>query len=1040
MRRLIQPYGHAVARYYLIFCCLLLPVLGFSQGKTFTVSFDRIDMEQALVRLRAVTGSSIAFSQDETKGILVGPADFKSQSTENILKGLLKDQPFTIEKKGTAWLVKKEAAKPAMPAKLAEDTSITGNPRLSALNEVVVLGYGQTQKKIAQTGAIVSITTKEIKQSPVANLTNALAGRLPGLISIQHSGEPGKDAPELYVRGMGSLNTQGPLLTIDGIQKDFDAISLLDPNEVESITILKDASATALYGIKGANGVIIIRTRRGTIGKSVINASVQTAIQQATELPQYVNSYQFATLANEAYKNDNPTGTLLPYSDEQLQGYKENKDPYRYPNVDWLHEMLQPAKMTRADFNISGGAPMAKYFVNVGYTQQDGLYKAEKNDQYDPHLIYKRYNFRSNVDVKFDDDFTMGLNLFGAIENKNSPYTSTYDLFDYLLKTPPNQFPIKYPTGFYGGNFRSNPFHLLNETGYIQSFNSSLSGMLTATRRLDFITKGLYAKGNYSFDGYFQNNFTRQKFERTALYKGTGDLNDSSNYVYDGNDQPLAAPVSSYAQKRDVWSDLSLNYERDFGAHHITGLFLGKRTQEVIGGEIPYVSQGLVARAAYSYQDKYFAEVNAAYDGTDNFAKGKRYGLFPAVSGGWVISSEPFLAKSSVIDYLKLRASYGLTGNDEIHNKLVTRRWLFISQYQSGQAYNYGDPLVKIGGVQEGAMANADVTWEKARKLNIGLEAKLWDELLGVTIDVFREKRNDILILRQSVPAIIGVSAANLPPANMGVTLNRGFEVELTHRNKIGAVSYFVRANGSFARNKILFQDEVHHTYSYLNQTGKPIGQLFGLTAIGFFKDKTDIANSPKQFGNVIPGDIKYKDLNNDGVIDANDQGPIGRSGVPEIMYGISGGISWKNFDMSFLFQGAANYNVIFSNEAAYEFYNGGSVMVQHLGRWTPETADKATYPVLHYGINSNNHRASSFYMKDASYLRLKNFELGYTFKQVNMTKHTVLSNIRIFVNGENLYTWDKMGKQSFDPEAPAGNGFYYPQIKTFNAGISTDF
>jgi TonB-linked SusC/RagA family outer membrane protein len=1035
LRRLIQPYGRSAARYYLILCCLLLPVLAFSQEATFTVSFGRIDMEQALIRLRAVTGASIAFSQQEVKGIPVGPIDFKSQPTENILKGLLKDQSFTIERKGTAWLVRKAAVKTATPVKIA-DTTVTDNARVSALKEIVVLGFGQTQKKIAQTGAIASITTKEIKQSPVANIANALAGRLPGLISVQHSGEPGKDMPDLYIRGMASLTNNAPLITIDGIQKEYNTISLLDPNEVESVTILKDASATALYGVKGANGVIIIQTKRGTIGKPVINASVQTSIQEATALPQYVNSYQFATLANEAYRNDNPTGTLIPYSDAQLQGYKDNKDPYRFPNVDWLHEMLQPAKMTRADFNISGGVPMAKYFVNVGYTQQDGLYKAEKNDQYDPHLIYKRYNFRSNIDVNFDEDFSMGLSLFGAIENKNSPYTSTYDLFDYLLKTPPNQFPVKYPTGFYGGTFRSNPFHLLNETGFTQSFNSSLSGMLTATRKLDFITKGLYIKGNYSFDGYFTNNFTRQKFERTALYKGTGDLKDSASYVYDGNDQPLAAPVSAYSETRDVWTDLSLNYQRDFGAHSVSGLLLANRTQQVIGGQIPFVSQGLVSRITYNYRDKYFAEFNAGFNGTDNFAKGKRYGFFPAVSAGWVISSEPFLSTSNVVDFLKLRGSYGLTGNDQIPG----RRWLFVSEYKTGSPYNYGDPLVKVGGVQEGPMANADVTWEKAHKLNIGLEAKLWKELLGVTLDVFREKRNDILITRGSVPALIGVSPANLPPANMGEVVNRGFELELTHRNKIGQVTYFLRGNGSYVKNKILFMDEVSYPYSYLSRTGKTIGQLFGLTSIGFFKDKEDITKSPVQFGNVIPGDLKYKDLNNDGVIDANDQGPIGKSNVPEIMFGFSGGMSWKHFDMSFLFQGAADYNIIFQNEAAYEFYNGGSVLVQHLGRWTPATADQATYPVLHYGINSNNHRASSFYMKDASYLRLKNLEVGYTFKQVNMTKHTGFSNIRIFLNGANLYTWDRMGKQSFDPEAPNGNGFYYPQVKTFNAGISTEF
>lgn len=914
-----------------------------------------------------------------------------------------------------------------------------------SLQEVVVLGFGQTQKKIAQTGSIASITTEEIKQSPVANIANALAGRLPGLIAVQRSGEPGADVPDLFIRGRATLNTNAPLITIDGVQKESSAISLLDPNEVESITILKDASATALYGIKGANGVIIVRTRRGKEGKPAINASIQRSVQSATRIPQYLDSYNFALLANEAYKNDNPNGSLIPYSDEAIEAYRTGSDPYKYPNVDWLNEMLQSSGMTRADFNIGGGSKMVRYFMNVGYTDQDGLYKAEKNDKYDPNLRYKRYNFRSNIDVDFDEDFSIGLSLFGSIENKNASYTSTNDLFNYLLKQTPNAFPIKYPTGFYGGgSIRANPFQLLNTTGFTQSFNSSLSGMLTATRKLDFITKGLFAKGNYSFDGYFRNNFTRTMNERLAMYNGSGDLNDPNNYTYVGQDQPLSSPASSYGQTRNIWMDLSLNYERVFGDHTVTGLLLANRTQRVLGGEIPYVSQGLVSRVTYNFQSRYFAELNAGLNGTDNFAKGKRYGLFPAVSAGWVISEEKFLKNNPVIDFLKIRTSYGITGNDQLSdpndpNKI--RRWLFVSDYQSGTGYGFGDPLAAIAGKQEGPMSNPDVTWETAHKLNIGLELKLWkNDLLSMNVDLFRERRNDILITRGTVPSIIGVTPTNLPPANLGEIVNKGFEVELTHRKRIGNVSYFVRGNGSFARNKILFMDEVNRTYGYLRRTGHPIGQIFGLTAIGFFQNQDEINNSARQFGTVIPGDIKYRDLNSDGVIDANDEGPIGRSAVPEILYGFSGGVNWKNFDLSFLFQGAANYNVQFSNEGAWEFYNGAKVMVQHLNRWTPATAATATYPVLHYGQNANNHRASSFFMKDASYLRLKNVEVGYTFKNIRLTRQTGLSSLRIFANGMNLLTWDKMGDQSFDPEAPSGKGFFYPQLKVYNVGLSTDF
>ncbi|HVW60507.1 MAG TPA: TonB-dependent receptor [Puia sp.] len=1034
--------------FLLLAACLQVSAKARSQ----TVSFSgrKVPLEQVFTSVEKQTGYVFFYDEAVMSGVRPVTVRATNMPLETFLNLALKEAPlkFSFQNKTIVISRRPPVMTPVRPArdttllpalKRTKDTATIADidsTKGSSLEGVVVLGFGQTQKKIAQTGAVVSIGTKEIKQSPVSNIANALTGRLPGLVSIQRSGEPGADDPQLYIRGISTTNSTAPLITIDGVQKESSAISMLDPNEVESVTILKDASATALYGVKGANGVIIIKTRRGKEGKPAASASLQTSVQKATSLPQYLDSYHFAVLANEAYKNDNPNGTLPPYTDADIEAYRTGSDPYGHPNVDWLNAMLQPARMTRADFNISGGSPMVKYFANIGYTDQQGLYKAEKNPQYDPSLNYKRYNFRSNIDIDFDKDFSLGLSLFGSIENKRASNTSTTDLFDYLMKEPPNAFPIKYPTGFYGGTNRSNPFQLLNGTGYTQSFNSSLSGMLTLTRKLDFITKGLFLKGNYSFDGYFTNNFTRTMSSRTAMYKGSGPFTDTASYVYAGVDQPLSAPSSSFGQNRDIWIDASLNYEQVFGDHTVTGLLLANRTQQVIGGQIPFVSQGLVSRLTYSFRNKYFAELNAGYNGTDNFAKGKRYGLFPAVSAGWVLSKENFLKDDPVIDFLKLRASYGITGNDQLNG----RRWLFVSDYQSGTGYPYGDPLTSVGGVAEGPAANPDITWEKAHKLNIGAEIKILKELFGVTIDVFRERRSDILITRGSVPSIIGVPTANLPPANMGVVVNKGFEVEITHRQRIGNVTYFVKANGSYARNKILFMDEVDWPYDYLRRTGRPIGQLYGYTALGFFKDQDDIDKSPAQFGKLIPGDLKYKDLNHDNVIDANDQGPIGRTYIPEILFGVSGGVNWKNVDASFLFQGATNYNVIFDHEGAWEFYNGAKVMVQHLGRWTPATANTATYPVLHYGQNANNHLTGSFWMKDASYIRLKNVEVGYTFRNLQLSKSTHLSTLRIFVSGENLVTWDRMGKQSFDPEAPAGKGFYYPQLKVYNVGISTDF
>ncbi|MEC5145125.1 TonB-dependent receptor [Chitinophaga sp. 212800010-3] len=907
------------------------------------------------------------------------------------------------------------------------------------LNEVVVLGFGQTQKKIAQTGATASITTKELKQSPVANITNALAGRLPGLTAIQISGEPGNDKSQLLIRGRATLNGADPLITIDGVQKDYSAISLLDANEIENITVLKDASATALYGVKGANGVIIVTTRRGKTGKPAITMSVQHAVQQSTRLPKYLNAYGYATLANEAYLNDHPGGTP-PYNATALEAYRTGSDPLKYPDVDWLGEMMKPALQTQANFNISGGSRQARYFVNVGYTDQGGIYKTEKNKQYNPKSDFKRYNFRSNVDIDFDENFSMALNLYGAIENKRDPNVSVADLFWTLNQVPPNAFPVKYPTGYYGENgVFLNPARLLNATGFKESFNSSLSGMLSLTRKLNFITQGLSVKGNYSFDGYFQNGFRRDKQVKSAVYKGMGAYDDPANYSYLGNDVPLSAPVSAYAQNRDIWMDLSLNYLRNFGPHEVSGLVLANRTQKVIGNQIPFVSQGLVTRLTYNYKYKYFAEFNAGYNGTDNFSKAHRYGFFPAVSAGWILSEESFLRQNRVIDFLKLRGSYGITGNDQLSG----RRWLFSSEYTRDPAsgYLYGDQVYGIPGIYEGAMANPDVTWETARKFNVGFELKLLKNLITLTADYFTEKRHNILITRSSVPAIIGMSDKNLPPANMGKVNNSGFEVELGHRNTINKVTYSISGNMSYARNKVIFIDEQHRAYDYMYQTGHPLGQIMGLTAIGFFKDEMDIRLSPSQFGKVIPGDIKYKDLNGDGVIDDNDVGPIGRSNIPEIFFGIAGQVSWKNFDLSFLFQGAANSNRTMVGGISWEFYEGGKVRQEHLNRWTPATAATATWPALHYGGNSNNHRVSSFYLEDNSYVRLKNMEIGYTFRNVRLTKKASFDNCRIYANCNNLITWTR-AQPILDPEywASNTNGTIYPAQKVLNIGASVSF
>lgn len=905
------------------------------------------------------------------------------------------------------------------------------------LSQVVILGFGQTQKKIAQTGSTASISNKELMQSPVSNITNALAGRLPGLITVQRSGEPGRDKSDLYIRGIATLNSTAPLVTIDGVQKDYSAITTLDPNEIENITILKDASATALYGVKGANGVVIVTTKRGKVGKPVINVRTQTAIQSPTRMPEFLGSYDFATLYNEAYLNDNPNGTQLPYSEEALEAYRTGSDPLKYPDVDWIDEVLENSLSSQTNLSLSGGGKTARYFVNMGYMYQDGLYKTERKELYNPKFELKRYNFRSNVDIDFDKDFSVGLNLYGSIENRNYPDVSASSMFGGLLsRIPPNAFPIRYPTGFWGihATGYGNPLARINDSGFTEEFNSSLSGMATANRKLDFITKGLSVKASFSFDGYFKNNFARRMNVRKAVYNGIGDYDDPTNYTYRDQDIPLGAPSSTFNQNRDTWFDISLNYNNTFDKHAVTGLLLANRQHQVRGGSIPYVSQGLVGRIAYAYDNRYFAEFNAGYNGTDNFAKEQRYGFFPAVSAGWVAVQD-----HSIVKFLKFRGSYGLTGNDQL--TVTNRRWLFIEEFQDGPGYSFGEQLSNLNGITEGPLANPLITWETAQRSNFGFELKLLrNNLLDITADIFYEKRKDMLVLPQSIPYMSGIPTNNLPPANFGQTENKGFELEISHRESVGEFNYFVNANTSFARNKILEMDEENQAYPNLFRTGHPIGQEFGLIAIGFFENNEDIINSREQtFGRVIPGDLKYYDVNGDGIINNNDVAPIGRSPIPEIMYGLSGGFNYKNFDFSFLFQGAGNFTYVRELETAYEFYNGGKVMESHLGRWTPETAATATYPVLHSDFNDNNHRKSSFFLRKGDYLRLKNLEFGYTFRGLKISKTHGISSLRLYANGMNLLTWDST-EGDFDPEAPSGRYWTYPQVRVFNFGLSANF
>ncbi|WP_423735498.1 TonB-dependent receptor [Chitinophaga caseinilytica] len=899
------------------------------------------------------------------------------------------------------------------------------------LEEVVVVGYTK-QKKISIVGSLVTVTGDELKQSPASNLSNALAGRLPGLIAMQNSGAPGADHSRILIRGYSTSGDNSPLILIDGVERTMNNI---DVQEIESITVLKDASATAQYGIRGANGVVVVTTRRGKAGPPKVDFSANYAVNQATQLPKFLDSYNHATLYNEALAND---GRAPQYSEEALQKYKDGSDPLKYPNTDWVNLLFRETSPTqRYNLSINGGNDKVKYFVSAAYLNQQGILRQYENPDYDTRDVFRRWNFRSNIDIALSKDFNIAVDLAGVITSKHAPTAGVEgDMLRQVYWYQPTYLALL-PDGKIAqpGAHTQNPIGDLSRTGYTETFDGTAQGTIRAIRKLDFITQGLSTGLNYSFDRAF--NYRMNRTQGYGMY--VWDEATQSSKLSLGNDsnlEPITEASSSpnYALNFEYY----INYARQFQKHNVTGMVLYNQRKRVIQGAQygkPFFVQGVMARMSYNYNNKYFVDVNGRYDGSENFPQGSRFGFFPSVAAGWVMTSEPFMKDVSWLNYLKLRGSYGVVGNDQIGG----RRFLWQSIYQAGSGYSFGqNGEVWFNGLSEGSAGTRGVTWEKHKILNGGLEARFFHDKLGINLDVFSKNVTDILITPGTIVATYG---GPLPAINMGETKSHGFELELIHQNEVNKNwGYHVKGNINFTKSKVVYADEPPRLYPWLMRTGHPINQYFGYKSLGFFQNQEDIAKSADQFGQVIPGDIKYADLNGDGVIDANDQTSVAGTDIPTHTLGASFGVHYKQFDFSVLFQGAFGAYTLLEGFAAYEFFSNGKVTEKHLGRWTPETAATATYPALHATLNTNNTVVSDFWMKRTDYVRLKNFEIGYSLPKylVNRLK---LQGIRFYVNGQNLWTYMKDMKDfQFDPEAPSGNGTFYPQQKIYNFGATVSF
>lgn len=922
-------------------------------------------------------------------------------------------------------------------------------PTVSELDEVVVIGYG-TQAKASVVGAISSIKADDLKQSASANLSNAIAGRISGVMTKMVSGRPGADDSKIYVRGLATMNDATPLVLVDGIERSFDQI---DPEDIESFSVMKDASATAVYGVRGANGVILVTTKRGMKNKPVVSLNTTVAVQKPIRLAKPLDAYNFALLKNEAIRNDGGNLNSYDYStDEDLQHYLLGDSPFTHPNNDLLDMFLRKyTPQAQVNLNVRGGTDFVKYFISAGYLYQDGIYKQYESDGYSTNANYKRVNLRSNLDFTVTKTTQVSVDLSTSLRSRHNigmknrlAYDSgpeSNNLFELLMRQPANFMTLKNPDGTYGagsmdpvGTGMRNPLQIIERGGYYHVNNDVLEGNLKLNQKLDFVTKGLSFKAMAGITSFSASNQTLTECPYTVRYTKFNEY-DTSIKTEEVLPTLNSQTLNDYQR---IYMEASFNYNRDFGPHNVTALALYNQTQYFGKAAAPSGYLGFVGRLTYGYKRKYLAEINLGYNGSNQFAEGHRYALFPALSAGWVLSEEKFWKNNiPFIDFFKIRGSYGEVGND----KLGGQSYLYQHVYNGGNAnfgnYNFGTTPQGLNGYTEGRLGNELVTWERAAKSNVGFDMRLLKGALTLSADYFRENRRDILLTNQSLPDVLGIG---LPPENIGKVRNQGGEVEIGYTNRYRKFNYYVKGNVSYARNKVIFKGESAQLYDWMAQTGQSLGQHFGLVCLGMFKSQEEIDASPKQFGNVQIGDLKYKDLNNDNVIDGYDECPIGYSNVPRIQYGLSAGFDWKGFDFSMLWQGAAQFSAYFAYGAVWEFMDGGNVQEMHLNRFNPEdpsTWDTATYPRLHNGNFPNNHRKSDFWLKKGDYIRLKNLELGYTLPK-NALKKVGITRLRVFLSGTNLLTFDYV--KNFDPETEQERGYNYPQMSQYTLGFNFQF
>lgn len=917
--------------------------------------------------------------------------------------------------------------------------------------EVVVVGRG-TQRKISVVGAVTNVKANDL-QVPAASVTNMLGGRVPGIIAVTRSGEPGSDFSEFWVRGIGTFGAgSSALVLIDGIEGDLNT---LDPADIESFTVLKDASATAVYGVRGANGVVLVTTRRGKSGKLSINVKSNVGISYSARTPNYVDAPTYATLANEA---SIVRGGRPVYNDAELRLFQTGLDPDLYPNVNWRDVMLKDYVWNHQHhISVNGGGSNARYYMSVGIQHKDAIYKQDKGiKNYDTNVGYNKYNFRANIDANLTKSTNLELGLESVIVNNAFPGygDNNQALWDAQANMTPVTVPVVYSDGTlpaYGADAtQQNPYILLNYTGYKKKSEMTNSVRLKLIQDFDQWVKGLKVDALMSISTF--SSLLQTQLKTPALYYATGRKKDGTLDLIEKVSKADDKYSSTNLTTRKIYFEGRVNYERLFNEKHRVGGLLLYYMDDFVTGEaqdliasIPKRYTGLAARATYSFKDTYFIEGNLGYTGSEAFEKGEKFGIFPAISGGWVPTQYEWVQNNlKFIDFFKIRGSYGVVGNDRMNGV----RFPFLSTMQQGSGAGMWGGGNNILESQE---ASQNLRWEKAKKLDIGIDAQLFHNKVDLTVDFFHEKRTGIFQQRASIPEEMGL--ATQPWANIGAMESWGADGNISYMHQFNKDwNLTVRANFTYTNNKLTAYEQSGVKYPYQSYIGTPYGNQRGLIALGLFKDQEDIDNSPKQtfMSNVMPGDIKYKDVNGDGIINTDDEVLIGNSTVPRLQYGFAFELRYKRLSVSALFEGVGIVDFMYGGNGFYPFTgkqtgNVLSIVADPANRWIPASYSgnpatenpNARFPRLTYGSNANNERNSTFWMENGRYLRLKNVQITYDFISP-FFKKIGLQGCQLSLIGDNLACWD--GVKLWDPAQATGNGAVYPLQRVFTLQANLQF